>query len=175
MVKLVYWGGAMSGKTTSVKHLFDLYDSADLLQSIETSTGRTLFFDFGELIFNRGKWEFRVNVWTATGQDYYRETRHTVLTGVDGIVFVADSNPDLLKDNIRSWLELSNFLGMQIKTLPIIICLNKRDLDNKLSIKEVQNSLKIPQNFKIIETIATNGLNVLESFQILIKQIFNKD
>lgn len=175
MVKLVYWGGAMSGKTTSVKYLFNQYDRGDMLQSIETSTGRTLFFDFGELIFNRGQWEFLVNIWTATGQDFYCETRPTVLTGVDGIIFVGDSNPELLKDNQRSWLELVSMLGVKINAIPILFCLNKRDINNRISVDDFRSSLNLGEEYNVIETVATYGQNILESFQKIIKHVFNKN
>ncbi len=175
MVKLVYWGGAMSGKTTSVKFLFHSFNSDKLLHSIETSTGRTLFFDYGELILNRGQWEFHVNVWTATGQDFYCETRPTVLAGVDGIIFVADSNPELLQDNLKSWIELTSILGAKIKSIPIIFCLNKRDLNNKLTCEEFQKALGIKGKFNVVETIATHGENVLKTFQLMIKSILEKN
>lgn len=66
--KIVYYGPAMSGKTTTVRALFKLFNLQSKISSLETSTGRTLFFDFGNLIFKAAKWKIEVNVWTATGQ-----------------------------------------------------------------------------------------------------------
>ncbi len=169
IIKIVYWGGAMSGKTTSIKYIFKIFGNN--LKSIETSTGRTLFFDFGELLIQKGHWKFHLHIFTSTGQDFYCETRPTVLQGVDGVIFIADSQPNFLNDNIKSWKELCSLID-NLEKIPIIFCLNKRDLSPKISIDEFKDSLGL-ENKKIFETIAPNGYNLLEALQAIIKEIFH--
>ncbi|MHA1380716.1 MAG: GTP-binding protein [Candidatus Helarchaeota archaeon] len=170
IIKIVYWGGAMSGKTTSVKFLFNKFKYE--LKSIETSTGRTLFFDFGEIFIKKGQWNFHLHIFTSTGQDYYCETRSTVLQGVDGVVFVADSHPMLVKDNVKSWNELCAIMD-NLNNMPVVICLNKRDLNPRISVNEFKNSLGL-NGEDIFETIAINGYNILKAFQEIVKKIFYK-
>ena len=91
-LKIVFFGPAMSGKTTSIRWLFKSLDCADRLTSIENTVGRTMFCDFGTIPFSLGdSWTINTHIWSATGQDFYRSTREVVLVGADGIVFVADS------------------------------------------------------------------------------------
>ncbi|MHA1268473.1 MAG: Rab family GTPase [Candidatus Helarchaeota archaeon] len=176
MFKLVYFGPAMSGKTTSIKYLFKEYNGNNL-QSIETEAGRTLFFDYGDLIIsNKKDWEIIANVWTCTGQNFYAETRPTVLNGADGIIFVADAQKEFINDNIESWNELNNLLGDMIKTIPIIICLNKYDLiESKevITIPELFKLLKPKKDVDIFKTIAIEGFNIKDSFITLINKITN--
>ena len=173
MIKIVYWGGAMSGKTTSVKYLFKKYNFNQALRSIETTEGRTLFFDFGELIIDRGQWKFQINLWTATGQDFYCETRPTVLSGADGIIFIIDGQRKLFAENIKSLNELNKLLGPKLNEMPLIFCLNKIDLNEVISLKELKKNINSNNNFKFFETIATTGYNVTDAFELLIKEIFN--
>ncbi|TFF98798.1 MAG: gliding-motility protein MglA [Promethearchaeota archaeon] len=174
MFKIVWWGPAMSGKSTSVKYLFKFYNRMDSLRSIETGAGRTLFFDFGELFFDKGNWKIQINIWSSTGQNFYAETRPTVLLGADGIVFVADSQKNLLAHNLESWNELKKLLGPKISQIPIIFCLNKWDLkdeSNLISIEELMNYFELDIKTKIFKTIATDGYNVHESFMNLLNSI----
>jgi len=169
--KIVYYGPAMSGKTTTVKTLFRLFNLKNRVRSIETSTGRTLFFDFGNLIFKASEWTIEVNVWTATGQDYYVETRPTVLRGVDGVIFVADGQRSLLGENLRSWRELKNLLGDDI---PVVFCLNKCDLKDIISIEEIKKHISVNNDICFLKTSAIRGINVLEAFRLLMERIFCK-
>lgn len=172
--KIVYFGPAMSGKTTSIKYLFNKYSSLDELESIETTTGRTLFFDFGCLYLTLGEWNIQVHIWSATGQDYYASTRNTVLTGVDGVIFVADAHPNLIQDNIRSWQELKFYFGDELgNKIPVIVCINKADLPEALSFEAIRGELKIPLPVQLCQTIATNGVNITEAFKLLLKTVFN--
>ncbi|TFF87687.1 MAG: gliding-motility protein MglA [Promethearchaeota archaeon] len=174
MFKIVWWGPAMSGKSTSVRYLFKLFNKLDSLRSIETEAGRTLFFDFGELIFEKGNWKIQVNIWSSTGQNFYAETRPTVLLGADGIIFIVDAQRNLLTDNLESWNELKKLLGNKIDSLPIIFCLNKWDLQNNSDLmteNELKNYFMIGDKYKIFKTIATNGFNIQESFKSLLDKI----
>lgn len=103
--------------------------------------------------------------------NYYVKTRPTVLRGVDGIIFVADGQRDLLKENLKSWEELKNMLKNDI---PIVFCVNKCDLDNVISIEEMKKYINGNGNICFLKTSALNGYNVLEAFKLLLKKIFYK-
>ncbi len=171
IVKVVYFGAAMSGKTTSLRYIFKKFGRD--LQSIENQAGRTLFWDHGTIPIQKGQWTFEISVWSCTGQNFYAETRPTVLEGVDGIIFVADSQLNLIGDNKASWSELSLMLGDKWKKIPITIILNKRDSPNAVSMAEFKNFMGLNNSTAIFETIATEGINVMESFRDLIQRIFN--
>ncbi|MHA1713031.1 MAG: GTP-binding protein [Candidatus Ranarchaeia archaeon] len=172
--KIVYFGPAMSGKTTSIKYLFTQYASLEQLESIETTTGRTLFFDFGCLPLKLGEWDIHVHIWSATGQDYYAGTRNTVLTGVDGIMFIADPQPTLIQDNIRSWAELRQYLDKNTgENIPVTICVNKSDIKERLATEKLMEELGLPADTMVFQTIATQGMNVTEAFKNLLRRIFN--
>ncbi|MHA1230396.1 MAG: GTPase domain-containing protein [Candidatus Helarchaeota archaeon] len=174
MLKFVWWGPAMSGKSTTVKYLFKKYNRLEELKSIETTTGRTLFFDYGDLIFTKGSWTIKISIWTCTGQNFYSETRPTVLNGADGLIFIADAQKSLLNDNIESWNELKGLLNDKISKIPLIICLNKIDLednDGVITVEELKKHLKVDNRIPIIPTIATQGYNVFESFSELLNKV----
>ena len=173
-IKIVYYGSAMSGKTTSLKYLMGYYGKADELQSIETSTGRTLVFDHGSLLFPGENWNLKISLLSATGQDFYMSTRPSTLKMVDGLIFVIDSQEKYLEDNLKSWNELFLFFGENIKKLPIILCLNKQDLPELIKIDNMVGFLNISKlnKFEIIKTIAIQGVGVLKSFNNIMKLIF---
>ncbi|MGQ4833198.1 MAG: GTP-binding protein [Candidatus Asgardarchaeia archaeon] len=173
--KIVYYGPAMSGKTTTVKAILKMYGKVDTMKSIETTKGRTLFFDFGNLSFKNGDWMITINLWTATGQDYYYATRESVLLGVDGIVFVADASPARRKHNVRSWNELLSLLGAdKFKSTPLVIELNKVDLPNALSKEDLIELLGINgKGIEIFSTVAKDGVNVIHPLKYILRKIFS--
>jgi len=176
-IKIVWWGPAMSGKSTSVRYLFKIYNKLEQLKSIETGAGRTLFFDFGVLDFKKGNWEIKVNIWSSTGQNFYAETRPTVLKNTDGIIFVVDAQKHLINDNLESWNELKQLLGGNINKIPMIFCLNKWDLQknsNLITEDELRKLFGLDNKYSIFKTIAINGYNIQESFRTLINNIFLK-
>ncbi len=163
-VKLVFFGPAMSGKTTAVRWLFGALGVEDRLTSIETTTGRTMFFDYGSVSIPLSKdWTVNAHIWSATGQDYYASTRETVMYGTDGIVFVADSSRDLLHSNLESWLEINKMISEANVNMPIVVCLNKQDLSDPISELELRQHLKIPESIRVFKIIAKNGMNVAEA------------
>lgn len=171
-VKIVYYGPAMSGKTTSIKYLFSYFKKDNNLESIESSVGRTLFFDFGVLHFQGSNWGLKFLIYSATGQDFYASTRPATLNGVDGIIFIVDSRLDYLKYNLRSWNELKSLFGDEVYNIPIVISLNKYDLDgnNKLKENDFLNYIHY-EMFKYIsieKTVAISGKGVLNSFNSVI-------
>jgi GTPase SAR1 family protein len=175
-VKLVYYGPAMSGKTTSIKYLFSYFNKGEKLKSIDSSVGRTLFFDFGVLNFKGADWSLKFLIYSATGQDFYASTRPATLNGVDGLIFVVDSRQAYLQYNLRSWNELRSMFGNQIQEIPIIISFNKYDLVNDLSLNDNQFLRLIDLNrfryISINKTIALRGQGILDAFNKLISFIF---
>lgn len=176
-IKIVYYGPAMSGKTTTLKQLFKYFGKEDMLESIENTVGRTLFFDFGVLQFKGNEWGLKFLLYTATGQDFYASTRPATLNGVDGIIFVADSQIEYMEHNLRSWNELRTLFGNEIYNIPIVVSLNKYDLNNGKKLLEedfFMDSIdfKRYKSLSIKKTIAINGKGVLESFKQIIGFIF---
>ena len=175
-VKIVYYGPAMSGKTTSVRFLFSCFNKENSLKSIESTVGRTLLFDFGVLKFKGAKWNLKFLVYSATGQDFYASTRPATLNGVDGIIFVVDSQKECLEHNLRSWTELETLFGHEIYNIPIVISLNKCDLTQINKFQETDfvsciEYMKFKQ-LSLKKTAAIKGEGVLDSFSQLIKFIF---
>jgi len=175
-VKVVYYGPAMSGKTTSIKSLFSYFKKEHSVKSIDSSVGRTLFFDFGVLQFKGIEWSLKLLIYSATGQDFYASTRPATLNGVDGLIFVVDSQIEYLEHNIRSWNELKTIFGSEFYKIPIVISLNKCDL---LSINNLENNSFLSyidfNRFKHIsfkKTIAIKGKGILDTFNELIKFLF---
>ena len=173
-VKIVYYGPAMSGKTTMLRSLSKKFNKVQDLTSIETTTGRTLFFDFGSLNFKGSDWNIKILMYTATGQDFYASTRPSKLHGTDGLIFVMDSNPELIEDNKQSWAELKKFFSNKIFDIPIVICLNKRDLPNFISRERIMEFVESEffSKIEVKETIATEGKGVAESFSSLLNFVF---
>jgi len=175
-VKVVFYGPAMSGKTTSIKFLFSYFGKEKLLESIENSVGRTLFFDFGVLEFKGNEWEIKFLIYSSTGQDFYASTRPATLRGVDGIIFVIDSQNDRLNQNIRSWNELISLFGNSLYQIPIVFALNKDDIEdsNKLDEKDLTPYFELEKfrNFTFIKTQAIAGMGIIESFEKITNSIF---
>ncbi|TFF87811.1 MAG: hypothetical protein EU550_02535 [Promethearchaeota archaeon] len=175
-VKLVYYGPAMSGKTTSIKYLFSYFNKGEKLKSIDSSVGRTLFFDFGVLNFKGADWSLKFLIYSATGQDFYASTRPATLNGVDGLIFVVDSRPAYLQHNLRSWNELRSMFGDQIYEIPINISLNKSDLVSNLNLEgnRFLHSVDLGRfrYISINKTTALKGNGILDAFNKLINFIF---
>jgi GTPase SAR1 family protein len=175
-VKIVYYGPAMSGKTTSVKYLFSCFNKQNTVDSIDSTVGRTLLFDFGVLQFRGTNWDLKFLIYSATGQDFYASTRPATLNGVDGIIFVVDSQKEYLEHNLRSWNELRALFGVEFYNIPIIISLNKYDLSEikKLQGFELLNFIEHNKfkNISLTKTSAISGKGVLDSFSQLVKFIF---
>ena len=167
-LKIVFFGPAMSGKTTSIRWLFSTLDYAEKLTSIENTVGRTMFCDFGTIPFSlSNNWTINAHVWSATGQDFYRSTREVVLVGADGVIFVADSQSHLQDENLASWNELMSMIEEEERPLPLVICLNKQDILGAISEDQLRTNLKIPNSVPVFMSIAREGHNIIESFQYL--------
>jgi signal recognition particle receptor subunit beta len=175
-VKIVYYGPAMSGKTTSIKYLFSYFSKEKELNSIDSTIGRTLFFDFGVLNFKGTDWSLKFLIYSATGQDFYASTRPATLNGVDGIIFVVDSRRSCLQHNLRSWNELKTMFGYGMYKIPIVISMNKFDMNSSLKIDEHEFLDKVEyqcfNDIYVNKTIALDGEGILDSFNRLINFIF---
>jgi signal recognition particle receptor subunit beta len=145
--KIVYYGPGLGGKTTNLEHVYGKVqpDTRGKLISLATETERTLFFDFlpVDLGTIRG-FKTRFHLYTVPGQVYYNASRKLILKGVDGIVFVGDSQVERMEANQEAMQNLYDNMaeyGYDLTTLPFVIQYNKRDLPNAASIRELQASL----------------------------------
>jgi signal recognition particle receptor subunit beta len=145
--KLVYYGPGLGGKTTNLEHVYQKVspDTRGKMVSLATETERTLFFDFlpVDLGTIRG-FKTRFHLYTVPGQVYYNASRKLILKGVDGVVFVADSQIERMEANVESMQNLYDNMaqyGYDLTKIPFIIQYNKRDLPNAAPIKELQAAL----------------------------------
>ena len=170
-IKIVFFGPAMSGKTTTIKWLFRELNLNEELTSIENSVGRTMFMDFGIIPFQMGdSWTINAHVWSATGQDFYKSTREVILVGADGIIFVADAQMNLQDENVESWNELKAISLEADESLPIVVFLNKTDLQNIVNENQLRMVLELDLNVPVFLGVASEGFNVVETFQWLFQQ-----
>ena len=167
-LKIVFFGPAMSGKTTAIRWLFSSLDYAEKLTSIENTVGRTMFCDFGTIPFPLNEnWTVNAHVWSATGQDFYRSTREVVLVGADGVIFMADSQASLIDENLASWNELMSMITGEERPLPVGICLNKQDLPGAIQETQIREHLRLPASVPVFRSIAKDGHNILVAFQFI--------
>lgn len=174
--KIVYYGPGLGGKTTNIQHVYQKTsgDAKGKIISLNTENERTLFFDFlpldlGEI---RG-FKTRFHLYTVPGQVFYEASRKLILRGVDGIVFVADSQVERLDANLESLKSLeSNLLeqGYDMSQIPIIMQWNKRDLPNVMSTEDLSEKLN-KWNFSEFEATATQGGGVFESLKQISKLV----
>lgn len=174
--KIVYYGPALSGKTTSMLALQGQVNSnkKSLTQEISVKE-RTLFFDFLALSSRENIKNYRVKfqVYTVPGQVLYEDSRKLLLNGVDGIIFVADSRLEYLEDSIRSLNELHvnlGKLGYDEDDIPTVIQYNKRDAATAARIEDLSEALN-PDKIPEFETIASQGKGVFESFETVVQKV----
>jgi signal recognition particle receptor subunit beta len=168
-IKLVYYGPALSGKTTNLHalHQAAAADTCGRLMTLETRDDRTLFFDLLPLSFrDRGGLSVRLKVFTVPGQVIHASTRRLVVQGADGIVFVADSRISETEHNAESFMDLQENLkehGLVLKQMPLVIQFNKRDLDG---VRSDQDIVKLADKGRepVYLAVATEGRGVVESF-----------
>ncbi len=174
--KIVYYGPGLCGKTTNLQFIHEqLSDNVKgKMLSLATKTDRTLFFDFlpmdlGEI---RGM-KTRMQLYTVPGQVFYNETRKLVLKGVDGIVFVADSQKEMLGPNIEAFKNLEENLkghGLKLAEMPHVLQLNKRDLPKLSSVAELNAALN-KHNAPFYESVATTGIGVQDTLKAITKLV----
>ncbi len=185
-IKLVYYGPALSGKTTNLKSLHELTTdtSRGRLMTLETKDDRTLFFDMlpiviraeGDAPVSSSRMSLRIKVFTVPGQVLHSSTRRLVLQGADGVAFIADSQMSETENNAASFLDLRDNLkqlGIALKEMPLIIQFNKRDMPNVRSDAELETLAKKGKE-PVYAATAVNGMGVLESFFGLLQLTWNK-
>lgn len=174
--KIVYYGPGLCGKTTNLQTIYQRTspDARGKMISLATETERTLFFDFLPLALGdiRG-FKTRFHLYTVPGQVFYDASRKLILKGVDGVVFVADSQEERLDANIESMENLKDNLdeqGYQLEKLPFVIQYNKRDLPNQTPLEELKELLN-PDQVPDFEACALTGEGVFETLKAVAKQI----
>ena len=174
--KIVYYGPGLCGKTTNLQYIYKKTapEAKGKMISLATETERTLFFDFLPLSLGdiRG-FRTRFHLYTVPGQVFYDASRKLILKGVDGVVFVADSQIERLEANIESVENLKVNLqeqGYDIKNIPLIIQYNKRDLPNISTVDELRSVLN-PNGHFDFEAIATSGGGVFETLKAIAKLV----
>jgi signal recognition particle receptor subunit beta len=171
--KIVYYGPGLCGKTTNLHHIYGRTSpgSRGEMVSLETETDRTLFFDLLPLdVGIIGGFKTRVQLYTVPGQVFYNTTRKLVLKGVDGMVFVADSQRAMKEANIESVNNLRSNLaeiGIKLDDLPLVFQYNKRDLSNILAVDELEESLNAERKYESYEACAVLGQGVFETLKAI--------
>ncbi|MEW6212773.1 MAG: GTPase domain-containing protein [Acidobacteriota bacterium] len=174
--KIVYYGPGLGGKTTNLQYIYDstAAQSKGKLISLATETDRTLFFDFLPLDLGtvRG-FKTRFHLYTVPGQVFYDASRKLILKGVDGVVFVADSQRERMDANVESLYNLELNLkqhGYELDKLPYVLQFNKRDLPNIVSYEDLKSELA-RNGEPIFESVANRGIGVFETLKAVAKQV----
>ena len=175
-VKIVFYGPGLCGKTTNLQYIFEKSSPQQKgkLISLATETDRTLFFDFLPLDLGavRG-FKTRFHLYTVPGQVFYDASRKLILKGVDGVVFVADSQEARMDANVESLRNLEDNLrenGFELKNVPYVLQFNKRDLPSAVLVDDMYRLL----NYKgepTFEAVATKGMGVFETLKAVAKQV----
>lgn len=168
--KLVYYGPGLGGKTTNLEYVYNRVqpETRGKLISLATETERTLFFDFlpVDLGAIRG-FKTRFHLYTVPGQVYYNASRRLILKGVDGVVFVADSQVERMDANLASMQNLFENLadyGYDPNQLPIVIQYNKRDMPSVVGVEELRGQLN-PMGWPDFESVAVKGVGVFDTLR----------
>jgi hypothetical protein len=178
--KLVYYGPGLCGKTTNLKYIYEktAADAKGKMISLATETERTLFFDFLPLALGeiRG-FKTRFHLYTVPGQVFYDASRKLILKGVDGVVFVADSQEERFEANIESLDNLKANLreqGYDFDKIPVVLQYNKRDLPNAVSVEELRSALNPTGKLADFEAAAQSGKGVFETLKALARLVLQE-
>jgi mutual gliding-motility protein MglA len=177
--KIVYYGPGLCGKTTNLQYIYDSTapQAKGKLISLATETDRTLFFDFMPLELGtvRG-FKTRFHLYTVPGQVYYDASRKLILKGVDGVVFVADSQEERMDANIESLYNLEENMesqGYDLAQVPYVLQFNKRDLPNVCTIEEMTAELQ-RKGEPTYEAVASKGIGVFDTLKAIAKQVLTE-
>ncbi len=174
--KIVYYGPGLCGKTTNIQWIYEQAnpEKRGKLVSLATETDRTLFFDFLPLDMGTVKgFKVRFHLYTVPGQVFYDASRKLILRGCDGIIFVADSQRARMEANIESIANLATNLkenGFDIRSIPYVLQLNKRDMPSAATIPEMERLLRF-RNEPMIEAVANKGGGVIETLKAAARQV----
>lgn len=177
--KIVYYGPGLCGKTTNLQYIFEKTDPKNKgkMISLATETDRTLFFDFLPLDLGsiRGL-KVRFHLYTVPGQVFYNASRKLILKGVDGVIFVADSQEARFDANLESIENLDKNLkeqGYELMKIPYVLQLNKRDLPSALSAEYLTEELRVKQE-PVFEAVAPKGIGVYETLKACAKLVLTE-
>lgn len=176
--KVVYYGPSLGGKTTNVQWVYNTTatDQKSKLVTLNTDIERTLFFDF--LPLNLGEirgYKTRFHLYSVPGQVVYDASRKLILKGLDGVVFVADSQIERMEENLQALRNLETNLeaqGYDIRDIPLVIQYNKRDLPNAAPLATLRSQLNLYQS-PDFEAVASEGKGVMESLKTISKSIIH--
>lgn len=174
--KIVYYGPSLSGKSTNLQSIFKSTGAGKQgkIVSLTDTQDQTLFFDFLPMTIQKIKgYTVRFHIYTVPGQVLYENSRKIILKGVDGVVFVVDSQVQRIEDNLLSWQGLQRNLreqGIHFEKLPLVLQYNKRDLKGIAPTDELQKIFN-QRDAPSFESVATKGDGVMESLQSISKQV----
>ena len=177
--KIVYYGAGLGGKTTNLQHIYQktAEQQKGKMISLATETERTLFFDFLPLDLGsvRG-FKTRIHLYTVPGQVFYDASRKLILKGVDGVVFVADSQSERMEANVESLDNLRVNLGEQgydLSKIPYVVQYNKRDLPNTVSVEELRQMIN-PGGAPDFQAVAPTGVGVFDTLKSVAKLVLTE-
>lgn len=168
--KVVYYGAPLCGKSTSLRYIYEHTKGKKKgeLISLSTEEDRTLYFDFVPLDLGKhNRYQIRLHLYTVPGEVGYKAARKIIAKGVDGIVFLADSQLERLEDNLKAMMELKEIVegeGGDFAAMPMVIQYNKRDLKDAVAVEELRRLLN-PSKLPDFETIATRGQGVFDALK----------
>lgn len=178
-LKVVYYGPALSGKTTNLEQIHARVNPQKRgeLISLKTHEDRTLYFDFLQLELGKiSGLTPKIHLYTVPGQTYYEASRKLVLKGADGVVFVADSAPNRLKDNLELWANMKSHLkslNISAADIPIIVQFNKRDLPNAMPVTGLKGLLHV-NGYPTFESVANKGEGVFDTLKAIINSVVTR-
>lgn len=177
--KIVYYGPGLCGKTTNIQHVYNKVapETKGKLITLATEMDRTLFFDFLPLELGTVKgFKTRFHLYTVPGQVYYDASRKLILRGVDGVVFVADSQTSRFDANIESLYNLHDNLEeykIKLEDLPYVIQYNKRDMPDIIDVEDLEQELNT-DGHPSLEAVAIQGVGVFDTLKVVAKGVLNK-
>ncbi|MCZ6766665.1 MAG: GTPase domain-containing protein [bacterium] len=174
--KIVYYGPGLCGKTTNIQHVYNKVapETKGKLITLATEMDRTLFFDFLPLELGTVKgFKTRFHLYTVPGQVYYDASRKLILRGVDGLVFVADSQSSRYDANIESLYNLHENLEdykLKLEEIPFVLQYNKRDMPDVITVEELEQELN-PEQYPSVEAVAVQGTGVFDTLKAVAKGV----
>ncbi len=178
-LKIVYYGPALSGKTTNLESIYASVDPRRRgeLISLKTNEDRTLYFDFLQLELGKiNGLTPKIHLYTVPGQAYYEASRRLVLRGADGVVFVADSAADRLSLNVESWESMHmhlKSLGFAVSELPLVVQFNKQDLPTAMPISVLSKVLHV-NGYRTFPAVAVKGQGVFDTLKAIINSVVTR-
>jgi signal recognition particle receptor subunit beta len=178
-LKIVYYGPALSGKTTNLEQIHARVnpEKRSELISLKTAEDRTLYFDFLQLELGKiSGLTPKIHLYTVPGQTYYEASRKLVLRGADGVVFVADSAANRVDDNLELWKNMKTHVAsfnIPLGDIPIVVQFNKRDLPNAVSPIDLRSTLRL-NGYPTFEAVATNGQGVFDTLKAIVNGVVTR-